>query len=300
LDSKVIEKYIEAGRIASRVRDEAHRYVKPGARLLDICEAIENRIRDMGGQPAFPCNISVNEVAAHYSPLPMDNSTIPPGAVVKIDLGVHVDGYIADTARTVVLSPRYEDLAEASRRALDRALEMVSDGVRFRDVGRVIEETIKSMGFKPIRNLTGHSLDRYTIHAGESIPNVYERLVMGRFRAGRAYAIEPFATNGLGFVVNDRYVGIYSLARARVKGVSSFDREVFEAVKNRFRTLPFTPRWLLDLGEPRDVVRSVERLASRKAFHRYPILVEAGGGLVAQFEHTLVVLRDEVIITTKS
>ncbi len=300
MDSVVLEKYVEAGRIAARVRDEAHRYVRPGARLLDICEAVENRIRDLGGEPAFPCNISINEIAAHYSPLPGDSATVPRSSVVKLDLGVHIDGYIADTARTIVLDPRYETLAEAARRALERALGVVAAGTGFGEVGRIIEDTIKAMGFKPVRNLTGHSLDRYTIHAGESIPNVHGVLVRGKFREGRAYAIEPFATNGLGFVVNGKTVGIYSLARARAKGLGELDRKVFEEIKKRFRTLPFTPRWLLDLGKPEEIVRSVERLASKKALHRYPVLVEAGGGMVSQFEHTVVVLRDEVIITTKS
>ncbi|WP_168371256.1 type II methionyl aminopeptidase [Pyrodictium occultum] len=298
---EALKKYIEAGRIAKIVRDEGAKLIEAGRRLIDVCEHVERRTRELGAAPAFPCNISVNEVAAHYSPLVGDESTIPENAVVKLDVGVHVDGYIADTAVTVALDDRWNPLLEAVQEALSKALDAVKPGVRFAEIGRVIENTIRSRGFKPIVNLGGHSLARYTIHAGESIPNAYDPMTRGRFSAGKAYAIEPFGTNGSGLVYEGDIVAIYALVctglRRRLDNVS---KKVLAAIRDRFKTLPFSERWLADVEPDIEKLRRSLRKLSRMGFLvRYPILIEKAKGIVAQFEHTIVITDDgEVIVTT--
>jgi methionyl aminopeptidase len=301
VDEEALKAYLEAGRIARIVREEAAKRVEAGLKVREFCEWVENRIRELGGEPAFPCNIGINHIAAHYTPTIDDEGTIPEGAVVKIDLGVHIDGYIADTAVTVDLSGKYEGLLEAVREALEKALEAVGDGVKFSEIGRIIERTITGRGYRPIVNLGGHSLARYKIHAGESIPNAYEPLLRGKFACGKAYAIEPFGTNGAGVVDEADQVTIYALARTGIRRrLDDFTKRVLAAIAQRFKTLPFCERWLHDLGDL-DRLRQALRKLSRMGFlTRYPVLVERRRGVVAQFEHTLVITDDcNVIVTTR-
>ncbi len=295
----VVNLYRKAGDIAARVRDEAARRVKPGLKAIDLCEWVENRIRELGGQPAFPCNISVNEVAAHYSPLPGDEYRIPEDAVVKIDVGVHIDGYIADTAVTISLSEKYGGLLEAVKEALEKALEAFKPGTPFTAIGRIIESTIRSRGYNPIRNLSGHSLARYTIHAGKIIPNVGDRLVKGTISCG-AYAIEPFGTTGLGVVVEREPVTIYAYTGKRVRARLALDeKKVLTTIVSKFKTLPFSPRWLQDIMDFNKLKHVLSKLARRGVLIAYPILVEKSNGIVAQFEHTVIVNGDEIIVTTR-
>ncbi len=302
MDEEEVKSYIRAGEIAARVRDFAEKIAKPGMKILDLAELVEKKIVELGGKPAFPCNISINQEAAHRTPIIGDELIVPENSVVKIDLGVHVDGYIADTAVTVSFNPRYEPLLDAVREALDKALKIVSPGVKFSEVGKIVEDTLRSHGYKPIKNLSGHSLDRFIIHAGESIPNYYERISFSRFKPNRAYAIEPFGTDGKGFVVESDTITIHALWKTgKVKGLTLDERKLFNTIRQRFKTLPFTERWLQDVFE-RDVERlrkTMEKLLSKKIIFGYPILVEAGNGMVAQFEHTILVLDKEVIVTTK-
>ncbi len=294
-----IKKLLEAGRIARIVREEAARTAKPGMKLLELAEFIEGRIRELGGEPAFPANLSINEVAAHYTPAINDELVIPDDAVLKIDLGVHVDGYIADTAVTVSFNPLYEGLLEASRKALENALETVKPGIRVSEVGKVIEDTIKSMGYKPIKNLTGHSIGRWLIHSGKSIPNYHDRLARWRLEEG-VYAIEPFATDGAGFVSEGNIVTIYSLLPLHKGRYTRKELIVYKKIWSERRTLPFTERWYRDLFETVEGLRNTLKLMmNHRLVHGYPILIERGRGMVAQFEHTFIIHNGEVIVTTK-
>ncbi len=298
MDGKELEKYMRAGEIAFEAKKLAEKIVRPGTPILKIAEEIEELIRSRGAAPAFPTNISINHVAAHRTPYVGDTEVVPEGAVVKVDIGVHVDGYIADTAITIVLDDRFESLAEAVRSALLKALKKVRAGARFRDVGFVIEREIKAAGFKPIKNLSGHSLGRYQIHGGEYIPNYRDALAIGRFRSGGAYAIEPFGTNGRGYVVEDRSsIQIFALRSIR-GSVSGFEAEVLDVIRSRFSTLPFCERWLVDLGDIDAVRGALRGLVAKKILTQYPVLVEAGRGMVAQFEETVYVTSSGVYITT--
>lgn len=302
MDEEDIKNYIRAGEIAARARDFAERSAKPGMKILELAEMVEEKIIEMGGKPAFPCNISINWEAAHRTPVIGDELVIPEDSVVKIDIGAHVDGYIADTATTVSFNPRYLSLVDAVRDALEKALHVVSAGVKFSEVGRIVEDTLNARGFKPIKNLSGHSLGRFIIHAGESIPNYYERISLSRFKSNRAYAIEPFGTDGKGFVVESGIVTIHALWKTgKVKGLTHDEKKLYTTIRERFKTLPFTERWLSDVFEndTEKLRATLGKLAKKKILYGYPILVEAGKGMVAQFEHTILILDKEVIVTTK-
>ena len=298
LTDETIDKYLRAGRIASRVRKYAMRIVKPGARIYDICENVERKIVEEGGLPAFPCNISVNEVAAHYTAYINDQSTIPDRSLVKVDIGVHVDGYIADTAVTLAFDPKYDELNIAVETALERALEVVRPGIRVSKIGEIIESTIKTYGYKPIKNLSGHSIERYNLHSGVSIPNVKDFFSLSRIKPNSVYAIEPFGTSGVGYVVEGKGVYIYSLRReGKVK--ADLARRIIEEVKKKYDGLPFAERWLRNIVHSRDkLVKILKNLVKNKILNYYPVLVEASANPVSQFEHTVLVLEKEVVVTT--
>jgi methionyl aminopeptidase len=296
-----IENYVKAGRIACTVLKEVESLVKPGAKLLEIAEYIESRIHDLGGKPAFPVNISINSVAAHYTPIPSDESIIPSGAVVKIDVGVHVDGYIADTATTISLDDSYRLLCKATKSALEKALEAIGPGIRFSEIGNIVEQIIKSYGFSPIYNLSGHSLDRYIIHAGEVIPNHRDRLILGSFKSGKAYAIEPFATNGRGYVKEGNDITIFALKPnpKKLSKLSHEVREIFERIYEDRKTLPFTLRWYVKEFSIEKLRSAMRVLIDNGLAIAYPILIEINGGIVAQYEHTIILTsRGEKIVTT--
>ena len=299
LDSQAVDKLIRAGRIAKEVRELAIRYAKPSMKLLDLAEYVEKKIIELGGAPAFPVNISINEVAAHYTPVIDDELVIPEGSVVKIDIGVHIDGYIADTAATVSFNPAYDGLLEAAQTALEKALEAVRPGIPVNRIGKIICETIESMGYKPIRNLSGHSIDHYMIHGGKSIPNYYDILTRWKLRDG-VYAIEPFATTGVGLVREGSIVTIYSLIKHRKTRMTLQEKRLFDKIWSERRTLPFTERWYVGLFKSKEGLRNtLASMLRKKIIYGYPVLIERSNGIVAQFEHTFIINGSDIIITTK-
>jgi len=296
--------YMTAGEIAYKAKKFAEGAVKPGKTLLEAVESIEKYIIDSGGGLAFPTNLSINYVAAHRTPLIDDKEIIPEDSVVKVDLGVHVNGFIADTALTLIFNDKYVRLGEVVQKALLKGLSQVKPGVKFSDAGRVIEKTIRKAGYKVIKNLTGHNLDQYRIHAGESIPNYRDPFARGRFKVGKAYAMEPFGTDGKGWVKEVHpLIQIYSLRKVPEDPdkLGSEKAKIIDYVTKNFKTLPFCERWLrplideLGINEVRVALRELSR---NGILYSYPVLVEVGKGFVVQFEETFVVSDDGPIITT--
>jgi methionyl aminopeptidase len=283
--------YERLGSIARDALDYALSIIEPGMPILELCEKIEDRIRQGGAKPAFPVNIGINEVAAHYTATIGDRSVIPRDSVVKIDIGAHIDGYIVDTAITVSFNPMYNQLIKAAAKALEAAQFSMRPGVPVSMVGAQIERAIRSFGFKPIQNLTGHLIRRYELHAGKSIPN-YDNGDRQRILEGEVYAVEPFSTNGSGYVDDSPSVTIYRLMKNPKPKDPHYD--VLSYINNEIGPLPFTPRWLVHrFGN--DVVKVIDELYSRGYIYGYPVLIEHGRGLVAQVEDTFVITRDGAI-----
>jgi len=293
------ECYLQAGKIAAQVREGARRKYYVGSTLFEICESVEAQIRSMKGQPAFPVNTSLNEIAAHYTAEPNDTTVVKEGDVLKIDIGVHVDGYIADTAVTVCYDAKYESLVKAAETALGEAVRMARANTKASDIGRVIEGTIVKFGFRPIQNLSGHSLKQYTIHAGKSIPNIWTIGSSFTLLANEAYAIEPFVTtkDGQGVVHEGKTRNIFGITSRKPIKDKEADN-LLELMWTRFRTLPFALRWLTDKYEEKDLRRLVDVLAKKRNVHAYPILVEGRGKIVAQAEHTLIPTDSVVNVIT--
>lgn len=295
-----IENYLKAGKIAAEVREIARTKNWIGKTVYDICEEVENEIQKRGAKCAFPVNTSINEIAAHYTAEPNDPITIKDTDLVKIDLGAQINGYIADTAVTVCYDPQYDGLVQAAEEALGNAMSMIKAGVKASDIGRTIEQTIKQLGFKPIANLSGHSLEQYTIHAGRSIPNIWS---IGGFSLSEktAYACEPFVTtdNGGGFVRNGKIKNIFALnSRKKIKDEKA-DRMI-DYIWDKFNMLPFALRWIVKDWEENEAREVLELLIKKKAVQAYPVLVEINEQRVTQAEHTFIPNENGVTITTIS
>lgn len=283
-----LECYRQAGKIAGSIREMAKKNDYIGKTLGEICEEIEKEIQTRGGFPAFPVNVSLNEIAAHYTAEPNDQNTVKDGDVLKIDIGVHIDGYIADTAATICYNNDYHSLVKASENALNEALKIAKNKSKTSDIGKAIENSIIKSGFIPIKNLSGHSLERFTIHAGKSIPNINS---IGSFllEADHVYAIEPFVTlkKGIGIVHEGKVANIFAIiSRKPTKNreLDSFLNEIW----NRFKSLPFALRWLIDKYDEKNARFLLDNLRKKKNIHAYPILVEGNNMMVAQSEHTII------------
>ena len=293
-----IEDYIKAGKIVAEVRENVRKKNWVGITLEEICEEVEGEILKRGAKRAFPVNTSVNEVAAHYTAEPNDEKVVSDTDLLKIDLGAQVNGYIADTAVTVCYDPQYDSLVQAAEDALKNAVSMIKIGVKSSDVGRTIEKTVKQLGFKPIMNLSGHSLAQYTIHAGKSIPNIWS-IGSFSFKGDEAYACEPFVTTdeGSGIVQEGKIKNIFALgSRKRTKNEEA-DR-LQEYIWANFNMLPFALRWLLKDWEEKKARELLEILIKKKVVHSYPILIERNGQRVAQAEHTFIPTENGATITT--
>ena len=293
-----IQDYINAGKIAAQVRESTRKKYHVGSTLYEICESIEKEIIQKGGKPAFPVNTSLNEVAAHYTAEPNDQRIIQETDLVKIDLGVQINGYIADTAVTVCYDPKFDFLIQAAEAALKDAISIIRAGVKSSDVGKTIENTVKQMGCIPISNLSGHSLEQYTIHAGKSIPNIWS-VGSFSFLSTEAYACEPFVTtqDGLGFVREGKTRNIFSLvSRKRTKDAEA--DKLIDYIWKKFNMLPFALRWLVPDWDEKSAKSLLEKLVKIKSIRSYPILVEANGQRVAQAEHTFIPQEDGIMVTT--
>jgi methionyl aminopeptidase len=293
------ESYLRAGKIASEVRESARKKYHVGSTLLEICESVESQIRGMGAEPAFPVNTSLNDIAAHYTAEPNDSTTVKEGDVLKIDIGVQIDGYIADTAVTVCYDPKYESLVKAAEAALAEAVRAARANTKAGDIGRVIEATITKFGFRPIQNLSGHSLQQYTVHAGKSIPNIWTRGSSFALLPNEAYAIEPFVTtkDGQGVVYEGKMRNIFGITSRKPVKDEEADK-LLDLIWSRYRTLPFAMRWLTDRYDEKDVRQLMETLIKKKNVHSYPILVEGHGKVVVQAEHTLIPSESSVSVIT--
>jgi methionyl aminopeptidase len=253
-----------------------------------VADVVESYIRSQGAEPAFPTNLSRNVEAAHYTPSPEDDVRFEEGDVVKVDVGAHLDGAIADTAVTVEVgsSHRQDRLLKAARDAVEAGIAEVRAGVAVDDLSRAIERAIHAGGFKPIENLTGHTIERYLLHAGKSIPNA-SGMSSDHLEEGEVVAIEPFATNGAGRIENGAFGNIVRF-RSDPGSASPEAGRWFQ----RFRTLPFTLRWVPP--EERSAFKGLRRF-----LQSYPVFVEAGGGLVAQAEHTVLVTATGAEVLTR-
>jgi len=297
LDAGPHSSAITSGKIAARVLSEITAEIEPGRRIIKICALAESKIKEYGGTPAFPLNVSINHIAAHSTSPRDDKSEIPEFGLVKLDVGVHVDGYITDTARTIDIDGTLEGFISATDDALTEAIALMQPGTALGDVGDAIEKVIKEYGLRPIKNLSGHNLKRYQLHAGKLVPNVRKRGI-GNVEAGEYYAIEPFATTGTGTVVDSEYVYIFENTGLD-EPLEGMTEKLRKYLRDRYGPLPFASRWIGTSNKDIDVIEELKNLLKAKAIRGYPMQIEKKGRPVSQTEHTVYISEDGPIVLTK-
>jgi methionyl aminopeptidase len=291
MNDEIFEKYRDAGVLAAKILRRGAQEIRVGVSYLDLVESIEVQVKEEGAELAFPLNLSLNEDAAHDTASPGEARVFTKGDVAKLDLGVQIDGYIADTATTIDLGSN-SLLLEASERALDAAIKAIRPGATAGDLGAAIQKEIECRGYRPISNLTGHGLDRYILHRPPTIPNVG---VNGGvvLEEGMVFAIEPFATTGSGHVGEKTRKEIYSQVSQKPVRIPAA-RAILDKVKDR-HGLPFARRWID--GKKLDITLS--SLVRSQVLHVYPVLSDIPGSLVSQHEHTVIVTSEGCIVTTR-
>ena len=297
-----IKKFKEAGEIAKKVKAQIPEFVKVGTSLYKIAEKIEDLIEIEGGKFAFPANIGINEIAAHYTPVDEDEK-IGEEDIVKVDFGVHIDGYPVDNAITLYFgeNDEFKAMMETAKNAVSKAIENFKVGVELADIGAIIEDVVKERGFKVIRNLSGHMIDRYELHGEKEVPTFEGSKIIGKIEPGEVYAIEVFVTNGEGYVKSIDEIYIYSLLEELPKRLPiriKAARDILNFVKKERNTLPFSIRWLKKHFDDATVKVGVSMLEQYGILIGYPVLVEKKNGYVTQHEETVLVKKDETVILT--
>ncbi|MEM2636795.1 MAG: type II methionyl aminopeptidase [Candidatus Korarchaeota archaeon] len=281
-----MEKYTRAAEVFKKVFKESARLINVGAKVIDICERIESELVSRGLSLAFPVNISINDIAAHYTSKTGDQLTIREGDLVKVDIGAHLDGHIIDAAYTVTFDDKWNSLVECAKDAVELAIRMCRPGVRTSEIGSAVERFIKEKGFRPVENLTGHQILPYRLHGKKSVPAVGSSLG-AKMEKGEVYAIEIFPTTGRGHVVDTRYGYIFSFNGLRtVKNATAHN--IMSYIMRKYPSLPFAERWIskeLNIN----AMPALKLLVNAGAVHEYKVLQEITNAVVSQAEHTIVI-----------
>lgn len=302
MEDEVIKSYLKSGKAVAKALKLAKLIVRPGTKFLDIATLCEGEIIKQGCGLGFPANISLDTIAAHYSPELEDKTVCPDHGLLKIDCGAEFNGYIADAAITINIGDDkgiYEDLVKASEDGLTAAINTAGVGVSVSDIGQEIYKAITKHNVKPISNLGGHGLDSYEIHDSPFIPNVPNSRDASQLQEGRAYAIEPFTTNGYGAINPGKVTNIFEFhSLKKTKTLKTDERAVAQKFRSKFKSLPFSPR-AVDFLEGTDKINTfIDKFTKKGILRGYPIFEEIGGGLVAQTEHSILVLKDGVHVYT--
>jgi methionyl aminopeptidase len=304
MNKNYIQDYIKAGKAVSAAKKLAKEIIKPGASFLEVANKIEAEIYKNDCELSFPINLSLNEVAAHYSPVIDDKTIIPEKGLLKIDCGSHYNGYIADSAVTINLDedPTLQNYIDAADEGLEAAIELFRPGTKLYEMGEVIAQKIISYGLRPITNLGGHELKQYNLHAGPFIPNYKEKAHNQVLKPGDAYACEPFSTSGVGKVINGNRSYIYRFVKKVKKNLPYEQQGYMNKIEITTRHLPFSPRLLetQNIIPKNKIQRTIDIFVRKKILDHYPILIERSGAFVAQQEHTIIIdLDGNTIVTTK-
>ncbi len=295
MEAEELEKRKRACSISAVALEYGRKLVKKNARMLDVCDAIDEKIRSMGAKPAFPSQISLNHIAAHYC-CSYDDSIILGSQVCKLDVGAQIDGYGGDNAATVDLSNSNADLVKAVNNALYAAIKIIRPGVKLSEIGSVIQSEITALGFSPVRNLSGHGIGRFELHASPSVPN-FDNGDSAKLETGQVIAVEPFATTGEGVVLESSNPEVFAqLASNPVRDATA--RAILKEIQS-YEELPFAKRWLVRKFSPLKAEIAFRQLHLAGNLQGFPPLIEKARGLVSQAEHTLLVTDSGCEVLTK-
>ncbi|RPD65115.1 peptidase M24A methionine aminopeptidase [Lentinus tigrinus ALCF2SS1-6] len=301
-----------AAEVHRQVRKYARKTIRPGMRMIDIAEMIENGVRNLVEEDGlesgvgFPTGLSLNHCAAHYSPNPGDTLVLGEKDVLKVDFGVHVKGRILDSAFTLNFDPTYDKLLEAVKAATDTGVREAGIDVRLGELAGYIQETMESyevevngkvLPVKPIENLSGHSINPYQIHGGKSVLLV-KNDDPTKMEEGEYFAIETFGSTGRGKVIEQGEVSHYArkVDAPHVPLRLTSAKSLLKSINKNFGTLPWCRRYLERAGESKYLL-ALNHLVSQGIVQDYPPLCDVRGAMTAQFEHTILLrpTRKEVV-----
>ncbi|MFX1481675.1 MAG: type II methionyl aminopeptidase [Promethearchaeota archaeon] len=282
------ENWRHAGAVAREALDLARPMVKPGTKVLDIINKVEDYIREHASGTSFPCNVALNNIAAHYTSPLNDDTVIEEGDLVTVDCGSHVEGCIADTAFTIALNPDHEALVKASVDATNVAIQMMRPGAKLNTIGALIEDTIHSAGFEPIKQLSGHQLKEYELHAEKQVPCVSGKSEV-LVEEGEAYAIETFASTGSGNISDQPRPLIYQLLPVRVPVRFKGTKQFLGIARKNYKEFPFAKRWIAEQMSPASLEMAIKELEKNGALFGHNVLAEEKGEFVSQHEHTVII-----------
>jgi len=293
MNPEIIQKYLQAGKIAGESLDYGKKLIKPGIKVVDVLDLIEKKIQNLGGQLAFPVQISLNEFAAH-SCSDLNDPTILENQIVKLDVGVHIEGYIADTALTVDLSKKYSELVKATQEALNQALKIATPNTSLSEIGKTIQEVITSYNYAPVKNLSGHGLGKFEVHTRPSIPN-FKNNNNNTLNEGEVIAIEPFASTGVGIVQESSPATLFSLIN--VSGVR--DPITLNAIKEikTYQNLPFAKRWLERKFGTAKTNFALKTLIRLNCLQQHAPLFDQNRGMISQAEHSVIIQEKPIVFT---
>ncbi len=291
------DKWKQAGIIAKEALKIARPLIKPDAKVIDIIKAAEDHVLENATGLAFPCNVAINNVAAHYTSPLNDETVIEEGDLVTVDIGAHIDGCISDSAFTVALNPDHEALVKASVDATNVAIKMMRPGAKLNTIGALIEDTIVSAGFKPVKQLTGHQMMEYELHSEKQVPCVSGKSEV-LVEEGEVYAIETFASTGSGNVSDLPNPVIYQLLPIRVPVRFKGTRQFLSIARKGYKEFPFAERWIAERMGHATMKMAVRELSQNGALISHHILAEEKGHFVSQHEHTVIIIEDGYIQTT--
>ncbi|MFW9952811.1 MAG: type II methionyl aminopeptidase [Candidatus Thorarchaeota archaeon] len=285
----------KAGSIAQNVKKYIKPQIKVGVSVFDLIEKAESKIVELGGGCAFPVNVSINNIAAHYtSPLKDDGLLIQNQDIVKVDLGVHIEGYIVDTAFSVSFNDdnTLENIIQATEVAVEAAKMMAKPKCHTREIGKKIESIVKGFKFNPIKQLGGHQIERWTVHGKKQLPELGTQ-GGDLMEEGEVYAVEIFASTGEGIVHNTKNSFIYELNpyAGRVPLRRKLSKQILGYINKNYQTLPFAERWLAKefrMG----IAFGLQELIQQGKLQVHYVLSEEKGVYVAQTEETLLITED--------
>jgi len=302
LTQEQIPSYVKAGEISKQVEAYIRKETSPGMLLIDLANKIDAKIGELGAEPAFPVNLSLNEIAAHYTPSSKDE-TIATG-LLKVDLGIAIDGFISDRAFSIDLTEdgEFKEMIEINEQILETTLSELTPNSTVSDVGNNMEKNLQNSGkskeFTIIKNLSGHSIDQNQIHAGITISN-YNNENKTELK-GKAIAVEPFLTTGNGLIYEGQTGEIYMLQNETQQVRDADARKLLKYIKEKYKTRPFCKRWIESVAEDQGFKKinfALRQMSNQKILHNFPVLIEKTKKPVSQAERTLLILEDKIEIT---
>ncbi len=293
LNKEELEDWKKACKISAQALAYGKLLIKKGNNLLDVTKKTDEKIISLGGKIAFPSQVSMDQIAAHFCPT-KNNNPVFDNQIVKLDVGAHINGFIGDNACTVDLSGENNELVKASREALNNAIKIIKPGITLEEIGRTIQETIMNFGFSPVRNLSGHGLGKFEVHTKPTVPN-YNNGDETEIKKGDIFAIEPFATNGHGIVIETSNPTVFSFVQKKpVRDMTT--RQILKEIGN-YKGLPFAKWWLEEKFSLFRVNLALRQLENLGIIRGYPPLAERDNGLVSQAEHTILIEEKAIVLT---